>query len=100
MASHTSSSASPDGGAATVRAEQILVMHCLKEDSLLGQPGFSVRAASNPDSTLNNWALGLDHYELPLDMRSGGLLLAQAPRRLATIPVPGGGCALVHSSYL
>ena len=77
-------------------------MHCLKEDSVLGREGFSVRAASpgaSDPSTLD-WALKLDTYELPLDMKSGPLLANQAPRRLARVPGPPGRVALVHTAYL
>ena len=60
-------------------------MHCLKEDSVLGREGFSVRAASPAasDPATLDWAMGLESYELPRDMKSGQLLANQAPRRLA-----------------
>jgi GTPase-associated protein 1, N-terminal domain type 2 len=82
--------------------EQLFVMHCLKEDSVLGQEGFSVRAASSgaSDPAIFEWALKLDYYELPLDMKSGALLVNQAPRRLARVPGPAGRVALVHTAYL
>ncbi len=82
--------------------EQLYVMHCLKEDSVLGQEGFSVRAASPgaTDPAIFEWALKLDYYELPLDMKSGALLVNQAPRRLARVPGPPGRVALVHTAYL
>ncbi len=82
--------------------EQLYVMHCLKEDSVLGQEGFSVRAASPGanDAAILEWALRLDYYELPLDMKSGALLVNQAPRRLARVPGPPGRVALVHTTYL
>ena len=72
--------------------EQLFVMHCLKEDSVLGQEGFSVRAASPgaSDPAIFEWALKLDYYELPLDMKTGSLLVNQAPRRLARVPGPAG----------
>ena len=87
-------------GFAAPAAEQILVMHCLREDSLLGREGFSVRAASNRESPLLEWALAIDHYELPLDLKSRTLLLNQTPRRLALVPTSDGRVALVHSAYL
>ena len=90
----------PNGGATANAAEQILVMHCLREDSLLGQEGYSVRASSTGDQGLLQWALAVDHYELPFDLRSGPLMPHQAPRRLAFAPVPGGRWGLVHSSYV
>ncbi len=82
--------------------EQLVVTHCLKEDSVLGQEGFSVRAASPGarDPAMMEWALKLDYYELPLDMKTGALLVNQAPRRLARVPGPGGRVALVHTAYL
>ena len=87
---------------AAVPIEQLYVMHCLKEDSVLGQEGFSVRAASSgaSESAIFEWALKLDYYELPLDMKSGALLVNQAPRRLARVPGPAGRVALVHTAYL
>jgi GTPase-associated protein 1, N-terminal domain type 2 len=82
--------------------EQLYVMHCLKEDSVLGQEGFSVRAASPGanDPAIFEWALRLDYYELPLDMKTGALLMNQAPRRLARVPGPPGRVALIHTAYL
>ncbi len=82
--------------------EQLVVTHCLKEDSVLGQEGFSVRAASPGarDPAIMEWALKLDYYELPLDMKTGALLVNQAPRRLARVPGPAGRVALVHTAYL
>ena len=82
--------------------EQVLVTHCLKKDSVLGQDGYSVRAASpgaNDPETLD-WAFKLDAYELPFDMKSGMQDANQAPRRLALVPAPKGRVALVHTSYL
>src|SRR4051812_27342542 len=98
--SHRSPSPAPDGVASPAAPEQFLVMHCHKEDSLLGREGFSVRAASTTDPALLDWAQKLDPYELPHDMKSGTLLPNQTPRRLARVPAPGGRAALIHSSYL
>jgi GTPase-associated protein 1, N-terminal domain type 2 len=81
-------------------AEQVLVMHCLKEDSIEGRDGYSLRAASTFDADLKKWAASLKHYELPLDMKSGSLLLTQTPRRLAFLRGPEGYVTLLHSSYL
>ena len=52
MASSVLPSSSRSASGRPVEAEQILVMHCLKEDSVLGAEGFSVRAASTPDRNL------------------------------------------------
>jgi WD40 repeat protein len=92
----------PAGSPPAGPIEQLLVMHCLKEDSVMGREGFSVRAASPgaTDPATLDWALRLDAYELPLDMKSGALLANQAPRRLARVPGPPGRVALVHTSYL
>ena len=98
--SSPSNPTSRNGGTQRAAAEHILVLHCLREDSLLGQEGFSVRASSTGDASLQQWALAVDHYELPFDLRSGTLLSTQAPRRLALMPAPGGRTGLVHSSYL
>ena len=88
--------------AAASPIEQLIVMHCLKDDSVLGREGFSVRAASPgaSDSSTLDWALKLDSYELPLDMKTGSLLVNQAPRRLARVPGPPGRVGLVHTAYL
>jgi WD40 repeat protein len=82
--------------------EQLLVMHCLKEDSVLGREGFGVRAASPgaADPQTLEWAHKLEQYELPLDMKTGALLSNQAPRRLALVPGPLGRVALIHTAYL
>ena len=98
--SSPSNPTSTNGGPERAVAEHILVMHCLREDSLLGQEGCTVRASSTGDSSLQQWALAVDHYELPFDLRSGSLLSTQSPRRLALMPAPGGRSGLVHSSYL
>ena len=44
--------------------------------------------------------MAIDHYELPLDLKSRTLLLNQTPRRLALVPTSDGRVALVHSAYL
>ena len=95
-------STGPDGPSPARPIEQLLVMHCLKEDSVLGREGFSVRAASPGagDRATLDWAMRLDAYELPLDMKSGTLLTNQAPRRLSLIPGPTGQWALIHTAYL
>ena len=78
-------------------AEQILVMHCLREDSLLGREGFSVRAASNRESTLLEWALAIDHYELPARLEEPHVTAEpETPRRLALVPTSDGRVALVR----
>src|SRR5262245_21135635 len=39
-------------------------------------------------------------YELPIDMWKSAPSMAEAPRRLARTPAPGGGVWAVHSSFL
>src|SRR4051812_14681386 len=93
----------PGKGSSTTRVvgEQFLVSHCLKKDSVVGQGGFSIRAASTTDRTLLNWVQRqFAHYELPVTMQRGRVTISQTPRRLALVPAPGGRTALVHSSYL
>jgi GTPase-associated protein 1, N-terminal domain type 2 len=87
-------------GAAPLVADQILVTHCLKEDSVLGQGGFSVRAASTSGASLLTWARQLDPYELPVEMQRGLVRISETPRRLALVPAPGNRMALVHTAYL
>ncbi len=95
-------STSPGGPSPARPIEQLLVMHCLKEDNVLGRDGFGVRAVSPGagDRATLDWAMRLDAYELPLDMKSGTLLTNQAPRRLSLVPGPSGQWALIHSAYL
>src|SRR3954454_8964719 len=81
-------------------AEQIYVTHCLKEDSVHGKAGFSVRASSTNDQTLLRVALDYPMYELPVTMWSRSPQPDQAPRRLPLVAAPGNRVALVHSSYL
>lgn len=53
--------------AAGARARrQFYVTHCAKSDSVLGNPGWSVRAAPAPDDPLIRQALGYPPYELPM----------------------------------
>lgn len=87
-------------GGSAVAAEQLVVTHCLKEDSVLGRAGYSVRATSTQDVETLEWALRLEPYELPLDVKNGAVLLSQTPRRLARVPALDGKAALFQSSYL
>jgi hypothetical protein len=81
-------------------AEQLYVTHCTRQDSVLGQEGFGVRAASSADPALLRFALELPAHELPAEMWSQRPTAAQAPRRLARIALTDGRVALVHSTYL
>jgi GTPase-associated protein 1, N-terminal domain type 2 len=90
-----------NGGLGRMVADQILLTHCSREDAVLGQGGFGVRAASTSDPELLKWALrDLCRYELPFDMQRGRVMISQTPRQLALVPAPGNRMALVHSSYL
>jgi hypothetical protein len=82
------------------RTEQVYFTHCLPGDSLRNEPGYSIRAASTADPALLDFAARFTAYELPLDMWGQSPSPAEAPRRLALVPAPGGLSALVHTSYL
>jgi hypothetical protein len=87
-----------------VSADQIIVTHCLKQQSVLSEAGYSIRATSLPgiasDQAMKRFALDFPSLRLPVDMRGSALDPARAPRSLALVPAPGGRVALVHSAYL
>lgn len=88
------------GPPGTHSAQQFYVTHCVKTDSVLSNPGWSVRAASTADLTLARQSLEYPPYELPMDMWSGLPSRNEAPRRLARIPAAGEGMWVVNTSYL
>src|ERR1043165_1092555 len=81
-------------------AEQVFVTHCLQNDSVKNQAGFSIRAASTDDSELLKFAADYPAYELPLEMWANDPKPAQAPRRLAMVPGPRNSVVLIHSAYV
>jgi hypothetical protein len=79
--------------------DQFYVTHCTTADSVLNNPGYSVRAASSDDHDALDAALRHPPYELPIDMWRNLPSAEQAPRRLARVEHDGGVWA-VHSAYL
>lgn len=86
--------------AARPARHQFYVTHCAKADSVLNNPGWSVRAASAADPELAKQALACPPYELPTDLWKDRPTRDDAPRRLARLKGPAGKVWVVHSSYL
>jgi hypothetical protein len=82
------------------RGEQFYVTHCAVSDSVLNNPGYSVRAASTTHSAALEAAFHYPPYELPIDMWRNLPPVSGAPRRLARVEHPEGGVWVVHSAYL
>ena len=81
--------------------DQFYVTHCATADSVLGSPGYSIRAASVPatDSAIRH-ALEYPSYELPLELWPLRPAKANTPRRLARTRHPESGVWVAHSVYL
>jgi hypothetical protein len=79
---------------------QICITHCLYDEGLYRQAGFSVRACSTRDPLLLRFALEYPSYEIPKDVDKAALSREAAPRRLALVRIPGGKKALIHSAYV
>src|SRR5262245_16665475 len=79
---------------------QFYVTHCTVANSVLNNPGFSVRAASSTDRALLDAAFQYPPYELPIDLWKELPAPTAAPRRLARTKHSSGGVWVVHSSYL
>lgn len=75
--------------------QQICITHCLREEGIYLQAGFTVRATSTLDPLLLRFALEYPAYEVPVGMKAEQAPLA--PRRLALVRIPGGQSALIHS---
>ncbi len=80
--------------------DQFYVTHCAVTDSVLNNPGYTVRAASANEPTALDAAFHYPPYELPIDMWRDLPTPALAPRRLARTKNPKGGVWAVHSAYL
>ncbi len=81
--------------------DQFYVTHCTTTDSVLNNPGYTVRAASSDDPDALDAAFRYPPYELPIDMWRDLPAVEEAPRRLArTAPKRGGPVWAVHSAYL
>ena len=82
---------------------QIFVTHCRVSDSVLGQPGFSIRATSlKPDNPLLTLAMNFSPYDLPMLAYDGARPYPwEAPIRLAAIPLKKTSLvAIMHSVYI
>ena len=82
---------------------QLFVTHCRASDSVLGQPGFSIRASSlDVDHPLLSIAMNLSPYDLPMLAYDGARPYPwEAPIRLAAIPLKESGLvAIMHSVYI
>lgn len=80
--------------------EQFYVTHCAIVDSVLNNPGYTVRAASVGDPAALDAAFHYPPYELPIDLWRDPPSPELAPRRLARTKFPKGGVWAVHSAYL
>lgn len=79
---------------------QFYVTHCLPGDSVLNNPGYSLRAASCRDLALATTAFHFPPYELPLPMwKNPPSKTDKAPTRLARIEDRNGVWA-IKTSYL
>jgi hypothetical protein len=83
--------------------QQFYVTHCTIADSVLNNPGYTVRAASPGDESLLEKAFHYPPYELPIEMWKDLPPVDLTPRRLARTEHGsrgGGGVWVVHSTYL
>src|SRR5438128_12682682 len=79
--------------------DQFYVTHCTTTDSVLNNPGYTVRAASARAADALDAAFHYPPYELPIDMWKDLPRAEAAPRRLARTEHEDGVWA-VHSAYL
>ncbi len=92
--------AQPAHTAVGTAGDQFYVTHCTTADSVLNNPGYTVRAASAADPETLGEAFRYPPYELPIDLWRDLPQPHAAPRRLARTEHPDGGVWVVHSSYL
>jgi hypothetical protein len=78
---------------------QFYVTHCTTADSVLNNPGYTVRAASPGDESLLEAAFHFPPYELPIEMWRERPPAELAPRRLARTE-DRHGVWVAHSAYL
>jgi hypothetical protein len=81
-------------------AEQLYVTHCLHDEGVYRQAGFTIRACSTNDLLIHRFLLEYPTYELPRGLDNGDIRPEDTPRRLARVRIPGGNSALIHSAYL
>ena len=89
----------PGQHAVGAAGDQFYITHCTTTDSVLNNPGYTVRAASSMDSDTLDAAFHYPPYELPIGMVKDLPAPAQTPRRLALTRDPDGGTWVVHSVY-
>jgi len=82
-----------------VTGDQYYVTHCAPADSVLNNPGYTVRAASKIDPAALDAAFRYPPYELPMDLWRDPPLPVAAPRRLARTRHPAGGVWAAHSAH-
>ncbi|MCI0703291.1 MAG: hypothetical protein L0241_19610 [Planctomycetia bacterium] len=80
--------------------DQFFVTHCMIADSVLNNPGYTVRAASTTEPAKLDAAFHYPPYELPIDMWKDSPAVSAAPRRLALTRLGRSAVWVVHSSYL
>jgi hypothetical protein len=88
------------GQQAVGAGEQFYVTHCTTTDSVLNNPGYTVRAASSSDADTLDAAFHYPPYELPIDLWKDLPRAEVAPCRLARTEHEDGGVWAVHSAYL
>jgi hypothetical protein len=80
--------------------EQFYVTHCATADSVLNNPGYTVRAASADDRDALESAFRYPPYELPIDMWRDLPPVERAPRRLARTLDAESRVWVAHSAHL
>jgi hypothetical protein len=86
---------------ADVVGQQFYVTHCTMADSVLNNPGYTVRASSPGGEALLEKAFHYPPYELPIEMWKDLPPVDLTPRRLARTEYGSRGSVwVVHSTYL
>src|SRR5262249_9798211 len=80
--------------------DQIYVTHCTTADSVLNDPGYTVRAASTSLPGMLNAAFRYPPYELPINMWNALPSTWTALCRVARTDASAGGVWVVPSAYL
>ena len=90
----------PGGDLAVAMCDQFYVTHCAPADSVRGDAGYAVRAASVGDPAALDAAFHYPPYELPFDLWKDRPPASAAPRRLARTLHANGRVWAAHSCYL
>lgn len=80
--------------------EQFYVTHCTVADSVLNDPGYTVRAASTKSPDILDKAFRYPPYELPIEMWKSSPKPWEAPNRLARTEDSAAGIWVAHTAYL